>query len=167
MPQEKTLDIIKDAILLERRGKAFYQNIVNQTQSDAVKDIFQTMAEEEDKHINILTDQFKNVVSGGKPEAMDLSETPAQVADSVLTETIKKQIHAASYEAAAISAAMAMEERAVAFYSEQADLAENAEAKELYNWLANWEKTHLQFLSDLDQELKESVWYDNQFWPMM
>jgi rubrerythrin len=37
--------------------------------------------------------------------------------------------------------------------------------KKLFNWLADWEKGHLKILNDLDNDLKEKIWYDNQFWP--
>ncbi len=61
----------------------------------------------------------------------------------------------------------ALEEQTVKFYSEHASSTDDYVAKELYHWLANWEKTHLTFLSELDRELSESVWYDNKFWPVI
>ena len=52
------------------------------------------------------------------------------------------------------------------YYAGRAKETADAMEKELFEWLANWEKTHLQLLSDIDRELQESVWYDNKFWPM-
>jgi len=60
---------------------------------------------------------------------------------------------------------MALEKQAVKLYSKHASSTDDQVGKELYQWLANWEKTHLTFLSELDRELMESVWYDNKFWP--
>ena len=88
------------------------------------------------------------------------------VTKAVLTEEVRKEISAAGYEAAAISAAMAMEEKAVKFYAESAASTDDPVAKGLYRWLADWEKSHLVFLSELDEELTESIWYDNKFWPI-
>jgi len=62
---------------------------------------------------------------------------------------------------------MAMEDNAVSYYSRRANLADGHLERDLFEWLANWEKTHLQFLTDLDKALQESVWYDNKFWPMV
>jgi len=45
MQHENALDIIKGAILLERKGKAFYEATAKNTKSNAVKDVFETMAE--------------------------------------------------------------------------------------------------------------------------
>ncbi|MFH1993288.1 MAG: ferritin family protein [Pseudomonadota bacterium] len=72
---------------------------------------------------------------------------------------------AAGFEAAAISAAIAMEERAVKLYSESAETTADPEAKALYEWLARWEREHLNFLLDLDKAIKEKIWFDNKFWP--
>ncbi len=83
----------------------------------------------------------------------------------ILTEKIQDEIVAAGFEAAAISAAMAMEEKAVQFYAEQAQSARDALEKKLFEWLSNWEKGHVKLLADIDKELLENVWYDNQFWP--
>jgi rubrerythrin len=74
------------------------------------------------------------------------------------------QIAAADFEAAAVSAAMAMEKRAIRLYSERADGAEDPAEKALYRWLADWEKTHLDSLARVDRALTERVWNDNQFW---
>jgi rubrerythrin len=166
MSQEQALDIIKGAILVERKGKAFYEATARNTDSDAVKEIFETMAAEEEKHIEILSKHYESLVRAGKLNDMKYNDNPQQISTAVLTRQVREQITAASYEAAAITAAMAMEDNAVRFYSQRAQTTTNPLEKELFDWLSNWEKTHLQFLSDLDNELKESVWFDNQFWPM-
>jgi rubrerythrin len=167
MSQGKALDIIKGAILLERKGKAFYEMTARNTRSDAVKEIFETMADEEEKHIDILSRQYESLVRSGKLNDVKYEKRPQQIRAAVLTKQVREQIMAASFEAAAITAAMAMEENAVKFYSQRAAKTKDKLEQELFNWLTNWEKTHLQFLSDLDNELKESVWYDNQFWPVV
>lgn len=53
MPKS-TEDILKTAILLELRGKAFYTATARQAQSEAVRKIFTMMANEEDAHIQYL-----------------------------------------------------------------------------------------------------------------
>jgi hypothetical protein len=40
MGESTALNILKNAILLERRGKAFHSKIANETDSDAVKRFF-------------------------------------------------------------------------------------------------------------------------------
>lgn len=56
MTEDKSLDILKQAILLEKRGKSFYQSSAEQAENQAVKDFFEAMADEETHHIKILSE---------------------------------------------------------------------------------------------------------------
>ena len=164
MENSKTLEILKMAILMEKRGQVFYSQVASQTKSPEVKNIFEIMAKEEVLHEKFLSDQFREYQKNQK-----LSEVSFPGADGfaniILSDNIKKEISAAGYEAAAISAAIDMESGAIKVYSERAKIATDENEKQLFNWLANWEGSHLKILIELDNELKESVWFDNQFWP--
>ncbi len=164
MTENRSLNILKNAILLEKRGKAFYRSVANQSTDADVKDFFETMAAEEVEHVKILSDQFKNYRQTGKFKASDTS-TMGAIAQTVLSPEVKDRIAAADFEAAAISAAMLMEERAIALYSGRAQESQDPEEKKLYQWLADWEKEHLEFLAAIDAELKERIWNDSGFWP--
>ncbi|MCP3955490.1 MAG: rubrerythrin, partial [Desulfobacterales bacterium] len=117
-------------------------------------------------HVDILGEQLKSYRAIQKFVPLDAAETQSQpLPDMVLSDAVKQQLATADFEAAAISAAMLMEERAVKLYGERAAETGNALEKALYQWLADWEKGHLAFLVDLDNDLKAAVWNDNQFWP--
>lgn len=165
MAGNKPLEIFKGALLLERKGKAFYEHAAQQIQEPMVKKVFEMMANEEKSHIEILTRQYSNLVRDGKLQEFHYDMQPVDIASKILTSELKNEISAAGFEAAAVSAAIGMEDRAVRFYSEQADKSTDAIEKELFTWLANWEKGHLKMLMALDDELKESIWNDNSFWP--
>ena len=164
MTENSALDILKNAILLEKRGKAFYRTAASQSSNEDVKEFFETMAREEVEHVKILSDQFKAFKETGKFSAPDTSQT-GTISKNVLTDEVKNRIAAADFEAAAISAAMLMEERAIALYAGRGKDAEDPEEKKLYQWLADWEKEHLEFLAAIDAELKERIWNDSGFWP--
>ena len=159
-------DILKTAILLERRGKAFYTTAARQTESDAVRKIFTQMAEEEDTHIEFLSRQFAEYEKSGR-FAKNAMEPPANDTEAVmiLSEQVKKEISAAGFESAAISAAIDFENRAISIYQGRADEATDPNEKELYQMLADWEQTHFRLLHKLNEDLREQVWYDNNFWP--
>ncbi len=167
MDESKSIEILKMALLMEHRGKAFYQKIAEQTDNDDVKNIFLIMADEERLHINYLAKQFSHYQKHGKFSFEDLSLSGSDdgIANMVLSKDIKNKISASGYEAAAISAAIDMENKAIEVYKERAENATDPAEKDLYNWLANWEKDHLKILADLNKELTEKIWYDNQFWP--
>jgi rubrerythrin len=162
--ENKSTEILKTAILMEKRGKAFYEKVAEQTESADVKKIFTMMAEEEQTHVEFLSKQFASYSKDKKFAKIEL-KFDAGVADAILSGDIKKQISAASFEAAAISAAIDMETKAIEVYSKQAAEATDPNEKELFSWLADWEKGHHKVLHELNEELKESIWYDNQFWP--
>lgn len=167
MTVKSSTDILKEAILLERRGKAFYSMVASQTQSEAARKIFTMMAEEEDEHITFLSEQFSHYEKSGAFKANDPSavQPDDDVAMKVLSADMMKEIEAASFEAAAISAAMDFETRAVKIYADRAAEATDANEKEMYAMLAEWEKGHHYWLHKMNEELKEQVWFDNSFWP--
>jgi rubrerythrin len=164
MTENTQLDIIKHAILLEKRGEAFYRTAAGQSTNSGVKAFFDTMAQEEVQHVKILSDQFKAFRETGQFKAPDTSEM-GTISQNVLTPEVKGRIAAADFEAAAISAAMLMEERAISLYAKRGEAAQDPQEKRLYQWLANWEKEHLAFLAGIDAELKERIWNDSGFWP--
>jgi rubrerythrin len=163
---KSAVDILKEAILLERRGKAFYTTAARQTQSEAARKIFEMMAAEEDEHIEFLSKQF--VHYDLHKEFMKTDHTVVEDDATVmliLSEEIKSQVNAAGFEAAAISAAMDFETRAVQIYSDRAASATDPNEKDMYQMLADWEKGHHYWLHKINEDLKEQVWYDNNFWP--
>ena len=163
---KSTEDILKTAILLELRGKAFYTKAAKDTDSEAVRKIFTLMAEEEEVHIAFLSGQFAEYKRSGRFAKNSLGN-PADDAEAtlILCEKVKDEISAAGFEAAAISAAIDFENRAVEVYQARADEADDPNEKETYQMLADWERTHHSLLFKLDEDLREQVWYDHNFWP--
>ena len=166
MTDDKTTEILKSAILMEKRGQAFYEKVAQQTSGNVVKRFFEMMANEEKNHIRILSEQFKAYQNNKQFDSGNFDDQhESDIASQVLSSEIQSEISASDYEAAAISAAMSMEERAIKLYSDRAGDATDPNEKALYNWLAKWETQHLSFLADIDRELTEDIWYDRSFWP--
>ncbi|MGD9344848.1 MAG: ferritin family protein [Candidatus Aminicenantes bacterium] len=163
---DKKLDIVKGAILLEYKGKALYESVAETSKIEGVKELFKMLVREEENHIDILTKQYSRILKGEKPDASDLEHDDATVTASIMSEDLVKEVHGAGYEAAVISAALEFEKNAVNFYSKQAEEADSEEEQKLYRWLVRWEKTHMMMLAKLDNDIKEQIWYDNQFWPL-
>jgi len=167
MEKNTVIDVLKMAILMERRGKAFYEKVAEQAKSSEVQNIFTIMAKEEDLHIAVLSKQYIHFDKNKKFQKSDFKsdETKKDIAKLVLSHDIKKQISAASYEAAAISSAIDMENKAIEVYSKRAKESTDSDEKEMFQWLADWEQGHLKILNDMNKELMEDIWYDNKFWP--
>ncbi len=160
---DKAIEVLKSAIMLERRGKAFYTQAAETAKSPIVQQVFAMMAKEEDLHIEQLSQQFAQYRKDGT--FIPMKAAGGDVHKTVLDRKMKGEIEAAGFEAAAISAAMAMEERAVKLYADRAESATDPDEQALYKWLASWEREHVRLLEQFDKELTERVWHDNNFWP--
>lgn len=158
-----TEEILKGAILLEQRGKVFYERNAQAARDPGVRELFSFLAGEEARHMEMLGDLLAQYRTGGRVEAPPAGE-PGRIADEVLTDRVKAEISAASYEAAAIYAAMGLEDRAMSFYAAQAEEAEDEGVRKVLRWLADWERTHLELLMAIDEDLRQRVWHDQRFW---
>jgi len=167
MSESKSVEILKMALLMEHRGKAFYKKVAEQTNNEVVKKIFNIMADEEQLHIEFLGKQFAFFQKNKKFDInfINAANTDESIISQILTNNIKEKISASGFEAAAISAAIDMENKAIEVYGERAAQATDLHEKELYEWLSNWEKEHHKILNELNKELTEKIWYDNNFWP--
>ena len=166
MDKSNTLNILKNAFLMERQGKYLYETARDSARDQAVKDFFQTLVDDEQEHMDILEKQFKSYMNSGRFAAGRYeNDGSAEPAPDILNDEVKNKINAAGFEATAITAAIGFEEKAVALYAQRAEEAEDPEEKKLYNWLSVWEKTHLKRLVALQESLMERVWEDNSFWP--
>lgn len=166
MTDSEKLSVLKSALLLEQRGRSFYNRISVQAENSETKKFFRMMAEEEALHIAVLTEQFKHLQNTDVFKQVDFDnakykKTPSQI----LTDELKKEISSVEYEAAAISAAISLEKNAINLYSKRAQSATDPFERDTYSWLAQWEQTHLDFLIGVDKELTERIWNDNSFWP--
>lgn len=167
MEKSNALNILKNAFLMERQGKSLYDTAREKAKDPDVKSFFDHLAKDEQAHMDILEKQFKALLKSGK-FAAGLYETAgaAEPAPAILDQPLKDKINAAGFEATAITAAVAFEEKAVALYSQRAEAAVDEEEKKLYHWLSAWETGHLKKLVSLQEELTERVWNDNSFWPL-
>ena len=163
--EKKEIEVLKTALLLERQGKAFYSKVAEDSQSPAVRNLFTIMAEEEEKHIEYLSKQFSAFSADAAFTDVEPAAATQSALKEILSSEVRQQISAASYEAAAVSAAMAMEDRAVKTYTARAQESDDHLEKRMYEWLAQWEQGHLRFLAEINDELLEDIWHQSNFWP--
>ncbi len=166
MDKSKPLTILKNAFLMEKKGRSLYEKAMDHAKYDSVKAFFKDLVNDEQEHINILEQQFKAYIKDGKFLARGYQfDDKAVKAPDILDETLKDKINAASFEATVITASINFEEKAVTMYALRAKEASDPEEKKMYNWLSVWEKTHLEKLMALEASLMENIWQDNNFWP--
>ena len=155
--EQKAAELLKKAIILEKQGQAFYRSVSETTAIASLKKIFDRMEEEEKIHENTLRAQLDNLINKGEFNTDVSTNDSEEFAEIVFSADIVKSIKAADYEASAISAAMGLEVRSSEFYSEQAEATDDATEKGFFLSLANWEKSHLKVLSELNRSLLEQA----------
>lgn len=165
MAPKSALDILKGALLLEKRGRALYDLALRDCKDPDMKSLFEMLVNEEMGHMEFIEKQFA-LVKDGKPLSSAALDSPnTEPADRVVSREAIKKISAAGSEAALISAGLDFEKKAVEYYSASAAESVSPEEKKIYAMLADWEKTHMYMLADLEREIQEHAWRDNNFWP--
>jgi rubrerythrin len=165
MKSDNSLEILKQAILLERKGQLFYAAASEASKNSDVREIFTIMAQEEELHSQYLVEQLKKFSDEGRFRfSYPADSAKYRIADRVIDKNLAGKISAISYEAMAISTAIDMENRAIEVYTTQAHATKDPHEKEFYLWLAEWESGHHSILFQLDKELREKIWFDSKFW---
>ena len=166
MSVSSVLEILKNAYIMEQRGKTLYETAANHANDPEVKDFFLALADDEKVHMEILEHQFNAVHRSGGFEIQnyqtDEKESPGL---DILDDTLIQKINAAGFEATAVTAAVSFEEKAVGVYAKRAKEAADPEERRVYDWLSSWENIHLKKLTALQEALTKKIWDDNSFWP--
>ena len=59
-----------------------------------------------------------------------------------------------------------LENKAIAYYRDQADKASDPDLKQLFTWLSEWEVGHLNALMELQKFTQDEYWSNQGFSPM-
>ncbi|MCP3900082.1 MAG: ferritin family protein [Desulfobacteraceae bacterium] len=164
MEEFNSLDIFKNAFLLEQQGKSLYKQAMEKAKSKEVKYFFKSMVDDKKEHIDTLVKQFKAYQKNKKfVPGKHGNEGATTVAPAILDDSLKAKINTAGFEATAITAAISFERRAVDLYGNRAEESTDPEEKKMYKWLSVLEKTHLNKLIALEESLIENTRNDSNF----
>jgi rubrerythrin len=165
--KKKVVDGLIEAIKAERHGHSFFQMAAASSNDPKAKEVFTRLAAEELDHMHFLMKQHESILKTGRPDGSvklgargDLSG-----ASPIFSEGIKARIKDAHYEMTALSVGIQLERDAVKFYLEQAAAIDEADIKDFYLELAEWESGHYQALLRQQEELKEDYWSAGGFSP--
>ena len=144
---ENIKDAILTAIQMEKDGFEFYTKAASQTNSDMGRTIYETLASDEQKHLDIFQKMFEEKV--GKSEWNDLVNSSKKYANIPVSPIDLKDapgMDADSSEIDALRLAMDSEREAIDYYT---DIKENLESEELRNVIdeiIEQEKNHFSLL---------------------
>ncbi len=161
------IEAVKNAIMVEIKGQQLYEHAVQQTKNPDAKAMFEMLAADEVKHVRMLQAQFKYLTEGDLSALDEIH--PAEVdhrSQSIITDNFKKSIKRGDFEMAIIGIGCDLENKAIAYYKEQAAVVDDPDLKKLFTWLAEWEVDHLDQLRELESLYQDAYWADQGFSPM-
>ena len=151
---------LKQAIAAERDGHNFYRMAVASTEDPKGKEVFATLAAEELDHMHFLAKHYESILKTGKldPSAKLGARADLSGMSPIFSDALKGRIGAAHFEMSALSIGVQLELDATKFYKAQADAAADAQVRQFFTELADWEAGHYHALLAQQEELKEDYW---------
>jgi len=170
------LDVIRQAILNEVEGMAFYDLGARRTSNSEVKEALIFLRDQETDHEEWLKHLFERLLQTKDYELdyvtwLDIqhdmqSEREKKGKSAGLFAKAKEQFQngklfkTATMDLTVFKVGILMEQAAIDFYSQAAEKTLAPEAKALYERLARWEKEHLDTLNDIHETLSKD-WLEN------
>ena len=152
-------ELIDIAIGIERNGVSFYHSLAESAGSEIAKGVYEYLAGEELKHIEVFQSMLGSVADYRPPE------TYTEEYDLYLRALIDSRVFSddqtaydiaqrVASDAEAIQIALGAEKDSILFYSEIWDLVRQSD-REVVNKIIKEEKSHLRQLSDLKKSLSK------------
>jgi rubrerythrin len=161
------LDILRKAYQIEVDGYTFYSMTADRADKPAVQELFGQLAQDEVQHQAFLRSVLKNYHDKGV-EAFAVGIVVPDLrafSDKLFTDRFRDQAEGAAFEMAALSVGMTLEKNAVAHFSGAAKSADEAEVRHFYDFLADWERKHLEALQSLSDTIRGDFWDKSGFSP--
>ncbi len=144
---ENIKDAILTAIQMEKDGYSFYIKAATQTESKMGKTIFESLAEDEQRHLDVFQKIFEDKVS--KSEWNDMIDSSKKYATIPIFPTNLNDapgMDAESTEIDALRMAMDAEKEAIEYYGKIKENLEDLDIKKVISEIIEQEKNHYSLL---------------------
>ncbi len=156
--QDKTVKGLQLAIQMEIDGKEYYRKVSQSSDNQLGKELFQSLAAEEDIHRQKFEGIYNAIRSKKAWPKIDFQPDRGKTLRTVFakaTEEIGSDIKAPATELDAIQTAMDMENKTYDFYKSQGKNASYDAERDFYQALAAEERIHHSVLLDYYEYLKD------------
>jgi rubrerythrin len=139
-------EALQTAMKGEIEGRELYAAAAEKTADSKAKQVFQMLADEEQKHYDALVRMAEDLAQA-KELTMPQLEAPARFEDAqspIFTREFKEKV--SDFDMSALSIGIKLELESEKFYKEMADNAQEEKIKELFLKLADWEHGHYEYL---------------------
>ncbi len=160
--------ILREAMEAERDGFTFYTMAAERSEDPGARETFARLADEERKHYEALQTGYRSLAEEGTwTPSTELLNDREPEATGIFSEDFARRIGGKHLEMSALSIGILLEKNAYAFYTRQAEAAEDEVVAGFFRELAEWEDGHYRLLLRQDEALKEEYWNENRFAPLL
>ena len=164
---EEIREVLKKAYQIEVDGYTFYSMAADRADKPAVQELFDKLAHDEIQHKAYIKSVMGSYEDKGV-EAFNIARRDPDLkafTDTIYTEGFKAQARDADFEMGVLSIGMTLETRAIQYFAGAAKAADEDEVRDFYQFLADWEKGHLDALQMLYGGVREDYWAEGGFSP--
>lgn len=163
MEQGKTLEVLKIALQMEIDGKKYYQKVSRSSDNQMGKQLFQSLAEEEDCHRQRFEEIYDAIRNKKVWPVTDFKTGGGQKLRTMFVEAAEmagSQVAAPATELEAIQVAIGMENKSYDFYKDRGKNATGDAERDFYEALAAEEREHHLVLLDYYEYLEDPAgWF--------
>jgi rubrerythrin len=152
-------DIAEAAVEKEKRRRAFYAKVCELCPDQTMKDLFQFLSDEEDRHVAAFTRLRDSLPQESRAEEYD-DEMDAYM-DSVIDDRLYSRIDSTEFVEKAINSknvfqlAIGFEKDAILYFREFLPFL-TEDDREIVSGLIEEEKGHIRRLAEVQQQMEES-----------
>ncbi len=165
MIDDDVKNAIKTAIQMEKDGYSFYKKASAQTSSEMGRDIFESLAKDEQLHLEVFQKLFEDKIE--KSEWNNLVNSSKKYAEIDIFPQDLKQLEGANpdtNELDALEIAMDSEKNAIDYYGDIKEKSKEEIIRQIFNEIFEQEKNHYSILQEeFDHLSKTGYWYELDF----
>ena len=144
---EESINVLKYAVEKEKAAEDFYTEKTQTVQESAAREIFKSLAGDEHKHFEMVSELLKQAESGAETSTIILppSLSPKERVETIFSGFKGGKLPSLSEKTTAREAltfALEIEKQSFNHYSQAAEDAENNETADVYRFLAGEENKH-------------------------
>jgi len=161
--KEESVEILQKAIDIEVFGNDFYKKLSNSVDNKEGKALLTYLANAEEEHKKRLESMLNKF--GAESRKTDIDTLMADILmdegiQKIFKGLMKKEKLETVDAIEALKLGIEVEAKSIDFYKNNAEKSPESDIVSLFTDLSNWEKEHLEILSENVRSLKdEGVWY--------
>jgi rubrerythrin len=157
---------LSNAIEMELEGKAFFEEVGAKARNERTRNTFQSLAKQEQRHVDILGEEMKRLESGMDWAALEDMKRSAPTYPKISVfkdkELRRLKFDPESGELEALRIGLEVEQKSIEYYRTAGAQASEPKAREVFNWLVGEEAGHLTVLkAEYSYRTRSGFYYDS------